>query len=202
VARLVNYIKEVPYDKIEAHLVRGESRDVQIKKYVVQSPEVLLTAKGGISYEEGVDVIDSPLAMDAQLDLRERGAAIFYDLGLLQKEQDAYRYWKGPEINFWGTPSVVESNLGEIIETAGKGAVLGGITRPISGLIGNVKHLWMDEEGEPIEYTDTSPTTAPEPVTVPPAEAPADSRKETAADRPKEKPADSNYLWYLQPTLE
>jgi hypothetical protein len=180
VARLVNYIKEVPYDKIEARLVRGESRDVQIKKYVVQSPEVLLVAKGGISYEEGVDVIDSPLAMDAQLDLRERGAAIFYDLGLLQKELDAYRYWKGPEIKFWGTPGVVESNLGEIIETAGKDAVLGGITRPISGLIGNVKHLWMDEEGEPIEYTDTQPVAAPAST----GDAPADTPTETPAEAP------------------
>ncbi|MCG6900631.1 MAG: hypothetical protein LJE75_11595 [Gammaproteobacteria bacterium] len=193
VSRMVNYIKEVPYDSIDTHLVRDESRNVQIRRYVVQSPEVLLTAKGGIQYEEGVDVINSPLEMDARLNLRERGAAIFYDLGLLQKEQDRFGYWKGPEIKFWGTPSVMQSNLGEIIETAGKGAILGGITRPISGLIGNVKHLWMDEEGEAIEYTDTPSTPVPDSATTTPADTPA--------DRPKEKPADS-LRWYQQAPLE
>jgi hypothetical protein len=197
VARLVNYIKEVPYDKIEAHLVRDESRDVQIKKYVVQSPEVLLTAKGGIDYEEGVDVLQSPLDMKAKLDLRERGAAIFYDLDLLQDERNAYGYWKGPEIKFWGTPGVLESNLGEIIETAGKGAVLGGITRPISGLIGNVRHLWMDEEGEPLEYTDTPATAEPDSVTATPVDTPADSPKDTPKDTPEER-----LMWYQQPPLE
>ena len=201
VARLVNYIKEVPYDKIEAHLVRGESRDVQIKKYVVQSPEVLMTAKGGVNYEEGIDVLQSPLAMEAQLNLRERGAAIFYDLDLRGDEQDSYGYWTGPQIKFWGTLTQLESNLGEIIETAGKGAVLGGITRPISGLIGNVKHLWMDEEGEPLEYTDTPATTAPDSATSTPADTPSDNRKESPPDRSKEKPADS-LMWYQQPPLE
>jgi len=171
VARLVNYIKTVPYDKIEARFVRDESGNVEIRKYVVQSPEILMTATGGITYEEGVDVLDSQLQMDAQLNLRERGAAIFYDLDLLEDERDAYGYWSGPDIKFWGTLTQSESNLGEIIETAGKGAVLGGLTRPISGLIGNVRHLWMDEEGEPIEYTDT-PRTTPAPDSA--AEAPVD----------------------------
>ena len=190
VARLVNYIKEVPYDKIEAHMVRGESRDVQIKKYVVQSPEVLMTAKGGVNYEEGIDVLQSPLAMEAQLNLRERGAAIFYDLGLLQKEQDPYGYWEGPEIKFWGTLAQTESNLGEIIEPAGKGAVLGGITRPISGLIGNVKHLWMDEEGEPIEYTDTPSTTVPDSAVEAPVDAPAETPTNKQTDTPAATPTD------------
>ncbi len=167
VARLVNYIDEIPYDKVDAHLVRGESRDVQIKKYVVQSPELLLTARGGINYEEGVDILESPLAMDAQLNLRDRGAAIFYDLDLLKDEKDKYGYWIGPEIKFWGTLTVAESNLSEIIEQAGKGAVLGGLTRPVSGLIGNIRHRWMDEEGEPVEYTDEPPVDRPAAVVEP-----------------------------------
>ncbi len=174
VARLVNYIDEVPYSKLDIHLVRDESRDVQIKKYVVQSPEILMTAKGGITYAEGVDVLDSPLALDAQLNLRERGAAIFYDLDLLKDEKDKYGYWIGPEIKFWGTATAAESNLGEIIEQAGKGAVLGGVTRPISGLVGNIKHMWMDEEGEPVEYTEGDVEFEPPPVTPEPAEQKAD----------------------------
>jgi len=135
--------------------------------------------------------------MEAQLNLRERGAAIFYDLDLLQKEQDAYGYWKGPEIKFWGTPGLLESNLGEIIETAGQGAVLGGLTRPISGLIGNVRHLWMDEEGEPIEYTDAPPTAGPDAAVETPAVTPAEPPAESPV-----KPSPERIPWYQQPVLE
>jgi hypothetical protein len=154
VSRLVKYIKEIDYDKVDVQLVRDESRDVQIKRYVVQNPEILMTATGGIEYQEGVDIMRSPLAMDASLNFRDKGAAIMYDLDLLGSEQDAYGYWKGPEIKFWGSPAASESNLGEIISTAGNAAILGGITRPISGLIGNVRHRWMDEKGEAKEYTE------------------------------------------------
>jgi hypothetical protein len=188
VARLVNYIKTVPYDKIDAHFIRDESGDVQIKKYVVQSPEILMTAKGGISYEEGVDVMQSPLKMDAQLNLRGRGAAIFYDLDLLLNEQDKFGYWTGPEIKFWGTVAKSESNLGEIIEAAGKGAVLGGITRPISGLIGNVKYLWMEDETEPLEYTDDPQATPAAGVQAEPTESVEDVPVETPKEPPKQGP--------------
>ena len=190
VARLVNYIKAVPYDKVDAHFVRDESGNVEIRKYVVQSPEILMTANGGISYKEGVDVLHSPLKMESQLDLRGRGAAIFYDLDLLQDERDAYGYWTGPAIKFWGTVAQSESNLSEIIETAGKGAVLGGLTRPISGLIGNVRHLWMDEEDEPIEYSDELQAAPAETI----EEAPGAAPEEAPAEASRDKPAKKSYL--------
>jgi len=154
VSRLVEYIKEIEYDKVDIQLLRDDSRDVQIKRYVVQNPEILMTASGGIEYQEGLDILRSPLAMDARLNFRDKGAAIMYELDLLGSEQDAYGYWKGPEIRFWGTPAATQSNLGDIITTAGNAAILGGITRPISGLIGNIRHRWMDEEGEAREYTE------------------------------------------------
>jgi hypothetical protein len=154
VSRLVEYLKEVDYDKAEARLVRDETRNVQIKRYVVQNPEILMTATGGIEYQEGVDILHSPLAMNASLNFREKGAAIMYDLDLLKSKQDAYGYWKGPKIKFWGVPVAMESNLGDIITTAGNAAILGGITRPISGLIGNIRHRWMDEDTEAKEYTE------------------------------------------------
>jgi hypothetical protein len=153
VSRLVYYIKEIEYDKIDIHMVRDESRDVQIRRYVIQSPEILMTAKGGIEYQEGIDILQSPLSLKMQLDMRDRGAAILYSLDLLEDEQDPYGYWKGPEINVWGTFFNTESNLDEIISTAGQGAVLGGITRPISGLRGDIKHLWFSND-EPIEHNE------------------------------------------------
>jgi hypothetical protein len=143
VSRLVNYMKEIEYDKIDIHLVRDESRDVQIKEYVVQSPEILMTATGGVTYQEGADIVDSPLSMEARLDMRERGAAILYSLGLLQSEKDDLGYWKGPVFKVWGKIARSESNLDDIISDAGHGAVLGGITRPLSGLWGNLKYWWF-----------------------------------------------------------
>jgi hypothetical protein len=154
VSRLVKYIKEIDYDKVDVHLLRDESRDVQIRRYVVQNPEILMTATGGIEYQEGVDILQSPLAMDANLNFRDKGAAIMYDLNLLEKEKDAYGYWKGPAIKFWGTPAASESNLGNIITKAGNAAILGGITRPISGLLGNIKYRWFDDDVEAREHTE------------------------------------------------
>jgi hypothetical protein len=154
VSRLVKYIKEIDYDKVDVQLLRDESRDVQIKRYVVQNPEILMTATGGIEYQEGVDIMQSPLTMDANLDFRDKGAAIMYDLNLLEQEKDAWGYWKGPAIKFRGTPAASESNLGEIITKAGNAAILGGITRPISGLIGNIRYRWFDDDSEAKEYTE------------------------------------------------
>ena len=151
VSRLVNYMKEIEYDKIDIHFVRDESRDVQIREYVVQSPEILMTATGGITYEEGADIVDSPLNMEARIDMRERGAAILYSLGLLQSEKDDLGYWKGPVIKIWGNIARSESNLDDIISDAGRGAVLGGITRPISGLWGNLKYWWFGGDKAPAE---------------------------------------------------
>jgi hypothetical protein len=153
VSRLVNYMKEIRYDKIDIHLLRDESRDVQIREYVVQSPEILMTAAGGIKYEEGVDIVDSPLSMEARIDMRERGAAILYSLGLLKSKKDEYGYWKGPEVKFWGNIGRTQSNLDEIISKAGRGAVLGGITRPVSGLWGNLKYWWFSGDQKPADYT-------------------------------------------------
>jgi hypothetical protein len=98
--------------------------------------------------------MQSPLTMDAKLNFRGKGAAIMYDLDLLEKEKDAYGYWEGPDIKFRGTPAVSESNLGDIITKAGNAAILGGITRPISGLIGNIRYRWFEDDSEAKEYTE------------------------------------------------
>jgi hypothetical protein len=152
VSRLVNYMKEIDYDRMEIHLGRDQSRDVQIKEYVVQSPGILMTATGGITYQEGVDIVDSPVSVEARLDMRERGAAILYSLGLLKSEKDTYGYWKGPTVKVWGNIAQTKSNLDEIISTAGRSAVLGGVTRPVSGLWGNLKFWWFGGGKEPTEY--------------------------------------------------
>jgi hypothetical protein len=90
--------------------------------------------------------------MEARIDMREHGAAILYSLGLLQSEKDAYGYWKGPEIKIWGNIAQTKSNLDQIISIAARGAVLGGITRPISGLWGNLRYWWFGGGKEPDKY--------------------------------------------------
>ena len=92
--------------------------------------------------------------MKANLDFRGKGAAIIYDLNLLEDERNEYGYWKGPEIDFWGTPANNESNLDDVVSTAGNAAVLGGITRPISGLIGNFRHRWFGDKDDPVPYKE------------------------------------------------
>jgi hypothetical protein len=90
--------------------------------------------------------------MEVNLDMRERGAAILYSLGLLQSEKDDLGYWKGPVVKVWGTFFRTKSNLEDIISEAGHGAVLGGVTRPISGLWGNLKYWWFGGGKAPAEY--------------------------------------------------
>lgn len=149
VSRLVKYIKVIKYDLIDIHLLRDESRNFVIEKYRVENPELLMTAAGGVDYVEGKDVLASPLAMDAKLSFRGHGAAIMYDLNLLEEEQNSDGYWQGPEISFTGTMTDSKSNLDEVISKAGTAAILGGITRPISGLIGNIKYRWFGNDEKP-----------------------------------------------------
>ena len=154
VSRLVDYIKVINFDVMHVHLVRDETQNVTIKDYVIQNPEFLMTATGGIQYQQDKDILNSPMDMTAHLDFRGKGAAIMYDLNLLEDERNEYGYWKGPEINFWGTAANNESNLDEVISTAGNAAVWGGITRPISGLIGNFKHRWFGDKDDPVPYKE------------------------------------------------
>ena len=150
-SRLVNYIKEIDYDVIDMQITRGDSRDIIIEQFLVQSPTVRLTADGGIDYEYGKDVLDSPLTLDAQMNMSGKGAAILYSMALLDDEQDDHGYYHGPEFEIRGSANEPLSNFAEIISIGAKGTVAGGVTRPISGLIGNVKHRWFGDETKPAE---------------------------------------------------
>ncbi len=152
VSRLVNYIKVIDYDRIDIHVVRGDSRDIVIEQFHVLSPTVHLSASGGIDYVDGKDILDSPLELDASLNMSGKGAAILYSMDLLEDGEDAYGYAKGPSFRIRGTPSSTESNFTEIVNAAADGTLKGGITRPISGLIGNVKYRWFGDAPDP--YTD------------------------------------------------
>ena len=145
VARLVNYIAEIDYDTIDIHLVRDASRNVNVEQFLVLSPTIALTATGGILYAAGHDILDSPLELNANLDMLGRGAAILYSMDLMQDAQNAFGYWRGPEFRIWGTVEEPLSNFEDIVKKAGDGTLMGSITRPISGLIGNLKYRWFND---------------------------------------------------------
>lgn len=152
VSRLVKYIEVIDYDLIDIHVLRDDSRDIVIEEALVQSPNINLVASGGIDYADGRDILDSPLKLDARLDMTGKGAAILYSLNLLQSEQNRFGYGKGPAFQVRGTPTNPESNFAGIINTAADGAIKGGVIRPFAGLIGNVRHHWFGET--PLPYLD------------------------------------------------
>ncbi len=145
-ARLAEYIKVIDYDEIDVHLIRGLSKDIEVERYEVRNKELRMTATGGIQYQPGVDVASSPLELEGQLNFLGRGAAIMYDLNLLQDTRDEKNYWKGPQIRFTGSAINNTSNLESIVSTASDAALKGGVTRPISGLIGNIKYRWFGDD--------------------------------------------------------
>ena len=143
IARLVNYIAEINYDSVDIHLVRDASKNVKVEQFLVLSPTIAMSATGGIDYQAGHDILDSPLNLQANLDMLGRGAAILYSMDLMQDQQNALGYWKGPEFKIWGTPAAPQSNFERIVTDAGDQTLTGAITRPISGLIGNLKFRWF-----------------------------------------------------------
>ena len=146
IARLINYIAEINYDTIDIHLVRDTSKDVRIEQFLVLSPTIALSAKGGITALPGHDIFDSPLSLTANLDMLGRGAAILYSMDLMQDAQNEQGYWRGPEFKITGTAADPQSNFAEIVQRASDGTVQGAITRPISGLIGNLKYRWFNND--------------------------------------------------------
>lgn len=172
VSRLVNYIAEIEYDTVDVRIKRDSSLDLKIEKFEVLSPNIRVAATGAVERAPGTDILDSPLTAVANLNMVGKGAAILYSMDLLEDEQDKFGYWKGPEFKVWGSIGATESNLEDIIQRAGDGTVKGAITRPISGLIGNVKHRWFGGdaalEAAKREAVETDPARETEPDAVTP----------------------------------
>lgn len=166
VSRLVNYIAEIEYDSVDVRIKRDRSLDLNIERIDMLSPSIHMAATGLIEYVRGTDILDSPLNVTANLNMTGKGAAILYSMSLLEDEQDKYGYYKGPEIQISGSASATESNFADIIEQASDGTVKGGITRPISGLIGNIKHRWFGEDIEAVSEPDPSAPAVTEPAAV------------------------------------
>lgn len=171
IARLVNYITRIDYELVDIRVRRAESRDIVIERFLVRSPTIAMTASGGIAHAADKDVLDSPLDLRANLDMSGRGAAILYSMGLLRNEKNDSGYWRGPEFRIWGTPSASESNFADIIRQASDGTVKGGITRPLAGLIGNLKYRWFGDAPAPLPPELAAEVEALEAESLPPKTA-------------------------------
>lgn len=146
IARLVGYIRKIKYDRIDIHVLRDQTRDLQVKQLEMQSKNIFLFVKGGIQHQKNTDLLDSPLSLNGGLDMRRRGAAILYSMNLLHDQQNPQGYWVGPEFKVWGSLRKMETNFSDIIRTAGDESLFGGIIRPLAGIIGNFKYQWMEKE--------------------------------------------------------
>ena len=140
--RVVRFAKDIDYDLIRLSMSRRKDLNTHIDIFEILSPELHLIADGDITFAPDTRLMDQDLKMQADLNLSGEGAAIFYGLGLLKDEQDEYGFWKGPTIKFWGSISNMEDNFDEIISKAEEGTLLGGITNPFSGLVGNFRYRW------------------------------------------------------------
>ena len=148
ISRLVNYIAEIEYDSFDIRIKRDTSLDLKIERFDMLSPNIRMAATGTIEHSAGKDIVDSPLDLVANLNMVGKGAAILYSLDLLDDQQDKFGYWMGPEFKVSGSVSATESNLAEIIQRAADSTVKGAVTRPISGLIGNVKYRWFGADAQ------------------------------------------------------
>ena len=90
------------------------------------------------------------------MNMSGKGAAILYSMDLLEDSQDEYGYYHGPKFEIRGEVNEPLSNFTEIISAGAKGTVAGGVTRPISGLIGNIKHRWLGQDTRPAEIETES----------------------------------------------
>ncbi len=140
--RVVRFAKDINYDLIRLTMSRQADLNSHIDIFEILSPELHLIADGQITFKPNTRLMDQDLGMQANLNLSGEGAAIFYGLGLLKDEQDEYGFWNGPTIKFWGSINNMQDNFDEIINKAKEGTLLGGITNPFSGLVGNFKYRW------------------------------------------------------------
>ena len=161
VSRLVNFIAEIEYDSVDIKITRDRSLDLKIERADLLSPEIRIATNGAIDHVAGKDIVDSPIDLTANLNMTGKGAAIICSLDLIEDEQDDFGYWKGPEVRITGTASNTDSNFPEIIQTASDAAAKGGITKPISGIIGNLKHRWFGEDARRDIDESTGPQNSP-----------------------------------------
>ncbi|MFP4260843.1 MAG: hypothetical protein ACLFS1_07165 [Opitutales bacterium] len=138
-SRLVTAMREIPYNRIALKIVRGTDLNVQIEEMIMRSPEILIQGRGGILYEEGVDLVRQRMDLSAEMDARGNMASILSGLGLLREDRLENGYWRGFRFRIWDSLEEPESNFGPIVTDAGAQALTHNVTNPFLGIWSNIK---------------------------------------------------------------
>lgn len=138
-SRLVTAMREIPYDRIAVKVVRETDLNVHIKEMEMRSPEILIQGRGGILYEEGVDLVRQRMDLTAEMDARGKMAGILSGLGLLRQDRLENGYWRGFRFRLWDSLAEPESNFGRIVTEAGRDALTYNVTNPFLGVWSNLK---------------------------------------------------------------
>ncbi len=138
-SRLVNAMREIPYNRIALRIVRETDLNVHIKDMMVRSSQILIQGRGGILYEEGVDLVRQRMDLTAELDARGNMAGILSGLALLGKERLENGYWRGFRFRLWGNLEEPKSNFGRIVTEAGASALKHNLMNPFLGIYSNLE---------------------------------------------------------------
>ncbi len=119
-ARLAEELQEVPYDRLEVHVVREPDLDFDLRRMAVIGPVVALHGSGIIRYREGWPIPVQPLEAALQIAVPEESAIArqLEQLKLLSGERGDDGLLLGPEFRVSGSLGAWRTNLMEILTQA------------------------------------------------------------------------------------
>ncbi len=82
--RLSSILSEIPFNEIRFEAVRGEDLDIQMKEIRITGNDIQLAGQGLITNQAGTPIMEQPLQMAFNMDLRGVTADIFQQAGLLK----------------------------------------------------------------------------------------------------------------------
>lgn len=145
-SRLVSAMREIPYDRIALRIVRETDLNVHIEEMIVRSSEILIQGRGGILYEDGVDLFRQRMGLTAEMDARGDMAGILAGLALLSGDRLENDYWRGFRFRIWGSLEEPKSNFGQIVTGAGANALTHNLANPFLGIWSNIKFRGTEAE--------------------------------------------------------
>lgn len=123
---LVTLLKKIDYDTCEVHLERGTSKNCDLKVFKILGPTLALEAKGQISYQPNIGILDQPLIVEGHLDAAGQAALLMDQLQLLEGKKLQNGYRKGPAFAISGTLAKPDfSDLYGLIMKAGQSLMKG-----------------------------------------------------------------------------
>lgn len=120
VASVSEFLREIPFDRLELKAARDANLDFQIPTVMILSPDVRIAGQGMADFQPGVPPERWPLNMQLQLAVEGRTALAkrLNDGRLLSGARDSAGFFLGPRFVLSGTIGQPKSNLGQVIAEA------------------------------------------------------------------------------------